>query len=281
VHDEMQDDWPLIAREARDEIAGQMRAVALSDGSERRVLRAGSGPAVVFVPMLAEMNFVYAPQLRALRTSYTTVLYEPLLELTRVNHVAARAEELDAVLDAMDLDAAHIVAWSDAGAGAYEFARTRPERCLSFTAISLADAYQFPWLVSRLMTLLRTVAIEGLVPPSISASFIAYYIGGPLVRPWWFWKEAKQIAELTRILKYNLLPNLLEHSPREFEVRCPAMVIWGEGDRLVSRAQARRMADILRSDGGLRVVPKGEHFPLVLSAPIVCGALREFLDRNS
>lgn len=75
--------------------------------------RFGSGTPIVCVPLLRELNFVYAPHIDALSPDHEVVLYEPVVSRSRHISVAARVDELHSVLDTLGLPAAHLLAWSD------------------------------------------------------------------------------------------------------------------------------------------------------------------------
>lgn len=79
-----------------------MHEIRLADGSARRVLDVGAGEdAVVFMPMITELNFVYAAQIADLQRDHRVVLYEPRLSaVTRVG-LEDRAGEAAAVLAAL------------------------------------------------------------------------------------------------------------------------------------------------------------------------------------
>src|SRR5438105_2416709 len=93
-------------------IEQSMRAVALEDKSTLRVLDVGQGEAIIFLPMIAELNFVYSRQLEEFGADHRVILYEP--RLSRQSHfgIAARAHELIALMNGLGLESAHIVAWS-------------------------------------------------------------------------------------------------------------------------------------------------------------------------
>lgn len=61
------------------------------------------------------------------------------------------------------------------------------------------------------------------------------------------------------------------------EVRLPALVVWGEADRIVEVAAAERLRRALPQCAGVVVVPDAGHCPHIEQAPAVAAAVGEFL----
>lgn len=253
-----------------------MVSLSLEDGTFMRVLDVGEGEAIVFLPMVTELNFVYAPQLEEFRSDYRVILYEP--RLSRHTHfgLGDRAAEVVALLKALGLKSAHIVAWSDTGSVAYYLAKQHAEICRSVIFLGLADRYTFPKPIQLLVQLLADWPIEHLVPSWFLSWFLGRYLGGMQVKPRWVAQRAAQVPEISRLFKHSVLPNLLEHQPQKGEVTVASLVVCGDRDALVTIDQAKRMAGLLANTGEAVIIPGGEHFLGYVNATPVHKAMRAF-----
>ena len=259
-------------------IVKSCQEVPCSDGQTRRILSAGSGPPLLFVPMVAEVNFVWAPQLSEFSQDYRVILFEPLVSRTRTVTLEERAAEIRSVMDTLAIDWAHLVAWSDGGSAAYVFARTWPQRCQSIVLIGLPDRYQFPFPVGQLFFLFRHLPIERLTPAAMIRPFLVRFLSGALARRSFVREHVRRVPRLGAFVKYNLLPCLLDHRPRQGEVDIPALIICGDEDALLTSQQATRMGELLPQCRGISIVPGGEHFLPYTSPQVVNRLLRGFLD---
>jgi pimeloyl-ACP methyl ester carboxylesterase len=138
--------------------------IACPDGRVRQVLSVGSGPTLVFVPIVDHVNFVWAPQIERFSRDRHVVLFEPLVSREHNLSLRDRAAEIATVLDALGVETADIVAWSDGGSAAYVFAATWPKRCRSIAFIGLADRFAFPFPIGGAMRLFRRYHVERFVP---------------------------------------------------------------------------------------------------------------------
>lgn len=266
------------ARLDQQHIEEAMRPLAVPRHGPIRLYDIGTGEPLVFVPMVQELNFVYARQLEEFAGDHRVILYEP--RLSRRSHVgiADRAAEVLALLDTLELPAAHLVAWSDTGAAAYVFAKQWPKRCRSVVFLSLADRYRFPQPLQALMSVLDRLPVEGLVPTFLLSRILGHYLGGQRVKPAWVAKDAGRIPQLPQLFKHSILPNLIEHRPRAGEVNVPSLVVCGTDDALVTVAQAQRMARLLPNAAEAVIVPGGEHFLPYTNAEEVNHSLRDFYE---
>jgi pimeloyl-ACP methyl ester carboxylesterase len=255
----------------------QMREVSLKDQSKLRVLDSGWGEPIIFLPMASELNFVYARQLEEFKPDHRVILYEPRLSRKSYFGVADRAREVLDLMDALGLERAHIVAWSDAGAGAYYLAKNFPDRCQSVVFLGLADRYRFPQPLQFLTRMLAHLPIEGTVPGWLFARILAKNLGGPQLKPEWVAERAAKVPQLPRLFKHSVLPQLIEHQPIAGEVKdVPCLQICGDNDVLVSVEQARRMAKLISNSREAVIVPEGEHFLGYVNYEAVNCAMREF-----
>ena len=255
-----------------------MRDIPLADGSRCRVLDSGAGEdVVVFMPMITELNFVYAPQIVDLQRDHRVVLYEPRLSArTRVGLVD-RADEARAVMAAVGVPRAHFVVWGDTGSAAYVLARDHAEVVSSLVLIGLADRYTFSPLYGALLYALRRLPLEYVVSSRTFARALSGYVGGSQVLPEWIKQKAERVPDLAAIFKHSIQPNLTDHRPREGEVRQPCLLIAGDRDRIVSPDQATRMAALLPGARPLLTRAGGEHFVNYIDDAWASHVIREFL----
>ena len=258
-------------------IERQMREVTLKDQSKLRVMDSGWGEPIIFLPMAPELNFVYARQLEEFKPDHRVILYEPRLSRTSYFGVADRAHEVLDLMDALGLERAHIVAWSDAGAGAYYLAKNFPDKCQSVVFLGLADSYRFPQPLQFLTRVFGALPIEKTVPTWLFARVLAKYLGGPQLKPEWVAQRAAKVPQLPRLFKHSVLPQLIEHQPKAGEVKdVPCLQISGDNDVLVSVEQARRMAKLVSSSREAVIIPEGEHFLGYVNYEPVNRAMRDF-----
>lgn len=258
-------------------IQDRMREVTLKDQSKLKVFDSGSGEPIIFLPMVIELNFVYARQLEEFEIDHRVILYEPRLSRNSYFGVADRAREVIDLMDALEIERAHIAAWSDAGAGAYLLAKNFPHRCRSVVFFGLADRYRFPQPLQFLTHALATLPIERTVPSWLLAQILSRHLGGPQLKPKWVAERAAQVPQLARLFKHSVLPQLIEHQPVAGEIKdVPCLQISGDKDLLVSVEQAQHMAQILSPSREAVIVPGGEHFLCYVNYQAVNQAMRQF-----
>lgn len=258
-------------------IAAAMRPVTLPDGRTLRVLDCGEGDAVVLLPMVTELNFVYAPQIAEFQRDHRVVLYEPLLSTNTRVGIKDRAHEVRCLLSALGISRAHFVVWGDTGAAAYYLAKRHPELCRSMVFVGLADRYRFPQPYGFWLKMLEHLPIERVVSSRVFATLLGRFVGGTQIKPEWIVQEALVVLRLTALFKHSILPNLTEHRPTPGEVHVPSLVISGDNDHIVSVAQARRMAALLPNAGAAVIKPGGEHFITYVDDSFVNETVRRFI----
>ena len=265
------------ARLDAESLSRDARPIACPDGRIRLVLSAGTGPAIVFVPIVNHVNFVWAPQIERFSRSRQVILFEPQVS-TEINvSLSDRAAEIATILDALGVETADVVAWSDGGSAAYIFAATWPERCRSIAFIGLADRFSFTFPIGNAMRFFRRFQVDRFIPEWVIHRFLIRFLSGAVARPDFVKSRVRTIPQTGRLAKYSLLPCLLDHRPQRGEVRTPAIMICGDHDALVSVKQARRMAELLPNCTSVNIIRNGEHFLPYTSATEVNACLENFL----
>lgn len=258
-------------------IESAMKLHRLSDGTVIRMAKFGQGPLVVCPPIIAELNFVYLPQIRHLQHRFTFVIYEPRVSVDERVSVADRAVELASVVDAVG-GQAHLLSWSDGGSAAYLFATEHPRKCLSTIFLGLADRYKLPGPLHELTRLIYAGRIDRLVPRFAFRMLLAWFLGGSRAPRRWVFAETGRLRDLRRLVRYSVLPCMLEHVPAE-PVEMPALLIGGDRDALVDLRSMARMSAILGPQTRFVSVPGGEHILGYTATEQVNAALDEFLAR--
>src|SRR5215475_13992373 len=118
-----------------------MRQISAADGTKLYVEEIGSGTPVVFVHEYAGDNRSYEPQLRYFARQHRCVTYSQRgyppsdvpTDPARYSQAIAR-DDVIAVMDALDIDRAHVVGHSMGAYTALHVGITYPQRCLSVAA---------------------------------------------------------------------------------------------------------------------------------------------------
>jgi pimeloyl-ACP methyl ester carboxylesterase len=131
----------------------QRKAIGATD---MPLIDIGNGAPLVFVPILEQLEFVYARQMRALSQSRRVIMYRRHETRTQAISLVERAEELRETLDYLDLEAVDFVAHGDAAMVLFEFAVRYPQRCRSLVIIAQGADYNiaphpFIWLLHELL----------------------------------------------------------------------------------------------------------------------------------
>ncbi|MBX9827300.1 MAG: alpha/beta hydrolase [Xanthobacteraceae bacterium] len=236
-----------------------MRQQRCDDGHVRRIAVFGAGSPVIFVPMICELAFVYAPQMAVLQAQFKTILYEPRIRHDSSLHVEERVAELMVVMRTVGVASAHIVAWSDTGAVAYRLASEHPDCCLSVSFLTVPDRYRLPLPIHFGMQVLRKWPLPRLLPAFLLRQLLAYFMSGPTVRYREVVELARSVPDLSRVFVYSCLPNMMEHMPTARPLHVPAMVVYGDRDPVVRPAQAQALASLMGPRAKSWFVAEGEH----------------------
>jgi len=273
-----QNDGALLERADADQqlISQSMKSVNLNDGTTIRVFDEGQGEPIIFIPTVPELHFVYASQLEEFSRDFRVILYDPRLSRNSFVRVANRAHETNVLMQALGIQNAHIVAWSDAGSVAYHLAKMAPERCKSVMLLGLADKYIYPQPWAFLSRMLIGFPIENLVPHIVAATILAKFLSGEKVKSEWIVRRALAIPRWTQYVKYSILPCMIDHDPHADEISVPALEVCGDKDALVSVEQAHRMAKLLSESGEAVIIPDGEHMLTFVNAKPVNRTMRDF-----
>jgi pimeloyl-ACP methyl ester carboxylesterase len=274
-----------------------MDRVVTVDGQSVRYLAAGTGPAVVLLHGLGESSADWAAVLA--RLSQSRAVYAPTLPGFQGYDGAAdvsadgHASFVGRFLDAVGLQQAVLVGHSLGGLAALLFALASPDRV---TALCLVGGGGLGREVSpALATLSEPLVGEVGIAWSRTPVGAAQRAWGKALllfgRPWripaaWL-VEQYRLARRPGFLDAALAALRDQVGPagqrrvlldRLRRLRVPVLLVWGDQDRVVPVAQARRAAARL-PDATVAVVPACGHLPHVEDPAAFGRALVAFLDQ--
>lgn len=252
----------------------------------------GSGPPLVFVPILEHLEFVYARQIRAFSRSRRVLLYRRHETRDVPMSITERAEELRHVLDSLGLDSVDLLAHGDAAMVVFEFALRYPQRCRSLIIISQAADYQiaphpFIWYLHELYLRLP---LEHVLPAAILRRTVINYITArqpnnytmPRLPHELIEEQFAKIALWPSIYKFSVLPIIhnFDIQDRVQLLTMPVLLINRADDTLAPEVKTRWLAHQLPNNAGYHVIAGGERFFLYSQADKVNPIIATFLARR-
>jgi pimeloyl-ACP methyl ester carboxylesterase len=253
---------------------------AVIGGRHTRVFDRGAGEAVVFVPIIRGLEVVYARQLRAFAPSHRVLIYERDEALERPVPIAARVEEIRALLDHLGIERAHVVGLGDAGVPALHFGRAHPDRALSLTSVNLGPRYRMKpyWLTEGVINPLTVrLPVERFVPGSVIRGFVVSKTAGGGALPKHLIRHmVDNIDEPVRVHKYSVMPVTSEHEMRDWAhtLRVPTLLIGRDDDPLAPVEELSELAAMLPDCRGVHILPDGGRYLTYTWADRVAALLR-------
>jgi pimeloyl-ACP methyl ester carboxylesterase len=249
-------------------------------GRRTRVFDRGEGEAVVFVPIIRGLEVVYARQLRAFAPTHRVLIYERDEALEHPVPIAARVEEIRALLDHLGIERAHVVGLGDAGVPALHFGRAHPDRALSLTSVNLGPRYRMKpyWLTEGVVNPLTVrLPVERFVPGWVIRSFVVSKTAGGGALPKHLIRHmVDHIDEPVRVHKYSVMPVTSEHEMRDWAgtLRVPTLLIGRDDDPLAPVAELEELAAMLPDCRGVHILPDGGRYLTYTWADRVAALLR-------
>jgi pimeloyl-ACP methyl ester carboxylesterase len=277
----------------------------------------GEGEALVFVPILEHLEWVYARQVQAFSRSRRVIMYRRQENRARFVGLAERAAELLGVLDSLGLQQVDLVGHGDAAMVLFEFAIQYPRRCRSLIIIAQAADYQiaphpFIWLLHELFLRLP---IEHLLPAWFLRRIVINYItasrpvshrrhgkgggrvdegGRPLRSPsnlmlepssppglprYLIEQQFAKIARWPAVYKFSVLPIIHNFDIRQLlhRLTMPILLINRADDALAPEAKTRWLAQYLPICAGYYVMEGKERFFMYAQAEQVNALIETFL----
>ncbi len=257
------------------------------------LLDIGTGDAVVFVPILEHLEFVYARQIRALSQRYRVILYRRQETRRYSVGMAERVEELRQILDGLGLEQADLVAHGDAAMVLFEFALRYPQRCRSLTIIAQGADYRITphpliWLLHEGYIRLP---VEYLIPASFLRQTVIKYITAhapdnetALALPAHLIEEQfRKIPQWPLVYKFSVLPVIhsFDIRSRIRELTVPILLLNRADDVLAPETKTRWLAENLPYCAGYHVISGRERFFMYSQSQIVTPLLEAFLDEQN
>lgn len=251
--------------------------IRTGDGQDVKVTKIGDGPAIFFVPMLEELNFLYVPVMESLSTHFSAYTYAPRLSPNGFTTPDIRGAELANVIRAVGCQSVHLIAWSDCATGLCRLLDHHPELAKSASFIAVPDHFRFPFPINLGLSLLYNLPIERLPIRRLLLHGLGALMGGASIPPSWVKDQASHIGQLVKTFKFACLPSIRAHSPLQGEASCPSLVIGGDLDKVSSLAQSERFASAMGAQ--FTALAGGDHFPTYTSPKEVSAVLSNFLSK--
>lgn len=268
------------AEKAEAYLRDTQRSVVSGDGSRTFMYHeAGAGEAVLVLPMLGELNFLFAPLIQRLTLSFRVLTYSPQVSTQHFLSPETRAAELDDFIDALKLMPVHIISWSDTCATACQYLQRDPSVVRSVVFIGVPDVYRFPFLVHSALHAFHRLPLEWLPVKASVFKLLGRFMGGPILRPAWVTLYAHRVPNLVRLFKYACLPSLLSHHAPRRPLTIPSLVLAGDFDPVVPAWASRAFAKTLGLEAQFRLLPELEHIPTFAQPEILSQAILRFLNR--
>lgn len=252
-------------------------------GRELEVIDLGDGDPVVCVPILAHVEVVYARQLRDLARDHRVVLHRRPEATDAPVGIARRVEEMCELMDALDIDSAHVVGRGEGAIVASALALAAPERCRSLVMVNLGMRHKVPpvALTTALNRALLHLPIEGrLLTDGSWRKKVVGFLSGHDQRLTYdqLMSVYQEIPEFLRVCKYSVTPLVLEHDLRGRAQRLgtPTLLITSDEDPRATAADLEELASALPDCRGVHVLPHGGRFVNYVQGDATNGLIRAF-----
>jgi pimeloyl-ACP methyl ester carboxylesterase len=249
----------------------------------------GHGEPLVFVPILAHLEFVYSRQIRTLSTSRRVILYRRQEMRTTPFGISDRVEELRQILDGLGLTRTDLIAHGDAAMVLFEFAIRYPQRCRSLIIIAQGADYHisphpFIWWLHELFIrfpveyVLSADFLRGMVINYITNSHPNNHTA-PALSHHQIEEQFKKIHQWPFVYKCSILPII-----HNFDIRkrlntltMPILLINRKDDALSPESKTRWLAQHLPNCAGYHIVSGKERFFMYSRDETVTPLIQAFL----
>lgn len=224
-----------------------MPRITTDDGVELHVEETGSGSPVIFVHEFAGDHRSWEPQMRYFARRHRSIAYaargwppsDVPEELEKYSQARA-CDDIRAVLDALDIDKAHVVGLSMGGFATLHFGITYPDRALSLTVAGCGYGAEED---EREKFRAETVVIADLLEKEGMAAFAEAYAYGPTrvqyenKDPRGFAEFKAQLAEHSNIGSARTQVGVQRERPSLFDLEdklrglnVPTLIVSGDED---------------------------------------------------
>lgn len=236
------------------------------DGFDMHYEAHGNGPPLLLVSGLGGLADYWRPQVAEYARHFTVVIHDHRGMGSSTHDpmdysVAQMADDVVQLMDALDIDRAHIVGHSTGGAIGQVLALDRPERIerlVLYATWTRADPFMRRVFESR-MTLLEKAGPAAYVHGTAALVF----------PPWWIDEHAEAIEEADRRTLARFPPPgivlsrcaailAFDRSADLHRVAAPTLVVCAEDDYLTPAYFSREIASLVPG-AELRLMPRGGH----------------------
>lgn len=279
-------DGPLVSDEQLDAdleyIESSLRHTRV-DGWETELFDQGEGEPIVFVPILAHVEVIYARQLRDFSRDHRAITYRRPEATYAPATIADRVREVGELLDHLGIPAAHIVGRGEGAIVAAEFASAHPDRCRTLVMIGLGLQHKVPPtpLTRALNWALLHLPIDGrLLTDESWRKKVVKYLSGKDQRLTYdqLMRVYERIPDFIRVCKYSVTPlvHYYDLRPKASRLGTPALLVTTDEDPRATRADLEQLAAALPDCRGVHVIPQGGRFVNYVQGDEVNRLVREF-----
>jgi pimeloyl-ACP methyl ester carboxylesterase len=277
---------PLVSEEQwaadREFVAANLHPRRIGE-RELEVIDLGEGEAILYVPLLAHIEVVYARQLRDFSRDHRVVLYRRYEPTSNPVGIPERVDEARQVLDSLGIESAHVVGRGQAAIPASALALAHPERCRSLVMVNVGMRHKVPpvLVTNAINWALLHLPIEGwLLTEERWRRQVVGFLSGKdqrLTRQQ-LMAVYQEIPNFIKVCKYSVSPLELDHDLRRSAQRLstPTLLIGTEEDPRATRADLEELAAALPDCRGVRMIPEGGHFVNYVQGDEFNRLLREF-----
>jgi pimeloyl-ACP methyl ester carboxylesterase len=253
------------------------------EGWETEVFDRGQGEAVLFVPILAHVEVIYARQLRDFSRDHRAITYRRPEATTAPATIADRVREVRELLDHLSVASVHIVGRGEGAIVASEFAAAHPDRCQSLVMIGLGLRHRVPpvALTRSLNWALLHLPIDGrLLTDEGWRKKVVKYLSGEDQRLTYdqLWRIYSRIPDFIKTCKYSVTPlvHYYDLRPKAASLNVPTLLVTTDEDPRATRGNLDALATALPDCRGVHVVPQGGRFVNYVQGDEVNRLIREF-----
>ena len=191
--------------------------------------------------------------------------------------IPEQARRLDAMMEQLDIEQAHVAGNSMGGAIAAVFAAEFPERVLSLGLINTAGIHQYPSKLDRLRE-------QGKNPLIVKThedydELLDFVMEERPFIPWPISSVMAREAVANRQINKQIFNDLLKDTDTDFaailsRIEVPALVLWGTEDRVINVRNASLVADAL-PNSRLEIFEGIGHVPMIEAPERTAKLIRE------
>jgi pimeloyl-ACP methyl ester carboxylesterase len=246
----------------------------------------GAGPPLVLIPGFGTGLWIWFKQVAAFSARCRTVIFDPrgvARSAQRDEPVTIRliADDVAALLDALNIERAHVLGASFGGFVAQEFALAYPDKTKSLVlcCTSFGGPRHVPPSVETLQALASTKGLntEARVRENLLIAFSPRFVA----------EHPAEIEQVIALRAANFVPEhaylhqlqaamAFDTEARVAQINAPTLVLTGDADTIVPPANAHNLVALIPG-AQLRVIPGGSHTFFIEQADEFNRAVLDFI----